>query len=120
MHIKTWDVEPSVDAVPTRADLSQRKRLPGGGDSPAVVPSSELLDRAVRIWGLYHRGLWPIEEAVREVKYVEQGLPLCESCQLRSGTVWDHAALVCATCKNSGCRCKGCEADRGWEAYRDE
>lgn len=116
-HLKTYDVQPPVDAVPKRADLSSQKGLPeGGGSSDLPAPD---FDRAVRIWGCLRRGVWTRAETLRELKYLEAGLAACDSCRLRSATINHLSDLICGECDAAGRRWRDA-VDRGWETYRDE
>lgn len=78
---------PSFRAEETPSRLEQR------------VDPAELFTRCVRLWGAL---IGP--DALREVKYAEQGLKPCDSCQLRSGTIVDAPFTVCAPCYNAGNR----------------
>lgn len=86
----------------------------GGYQTPSSPPS---IDRCVKIWGLAHRGVWFYPEAMREVQYVEQGLPPCDhrGCP-RSGTVNHGAYRLCGEHTN---RPNGDDIDREWERYKE-
>ncbi len=122
------DVQPQGLAVPTITSppLSSptRRAARGVGVEDPFPPlplerpeANDRLERCVRIWGLAHRGVWFYPEAMREVMYVEQGLPLCESCRLRSGTINDRGIRVCGSCKNMP---NGDDIDREWSRYKEE
>jgi len=117
--LKTWDVQPAATAdgdVAARPTLSQGGLPEAGGFTD---PSALDFSRAVNIWGCLRRGVWTREETLRELKYVEAGLPPCDSCRLRSGVVNEYGMKVCGECKNGGRRPTGDEIDRGWDDYKD-
>ena len=76
-------------------------------DHPAEsfpILTDDQFARCVNIWSALRAGHMTRDEANREIQYVEQGLPRCESCDFRSGTVADWGYKVCASCRNGGRR----------------
>lgn len=121
-HIKTWDVEPPVDAVPTRADLSSQKpRLPEGEGVPEAALPLELARREMaKLRELYVAKLLTLAEFDAGLRAAVDHVR-CQSkaCYRMADFRNDHGYLICARCFNAGCRCPGCEQDRAWQAYKE-
>jgi hypothetical protein len=92
------------------APLSRQGALAGSQRQPSTESFPILTDdqfaRCVNIWSALRSGHMTRDEANREIQYVEQGLPRCESCEFRSGVVREHfgAYLMCGECENAGRR----------------
>jgi len=86
--------------------------------TPSLL-TEEQIWRIHRLYEMLGHG-WDMPKTQREIQYVGQNLPLCESCRLASATLRDHGFRVCAECKNGGCNCDGCAEDRAWSMFKDE
>lgn len=101
-------------ALPSEAGAPRAVLSSGDHTAPVAVPAElfkamldpnpepDIQTRAFRLFGLMSNGALDVDAMLREVGYGQKGLPVCDSCQLRSAQLKRGLYSLCPGCYVEG------------------